>query len=85
MSTFSLAFIITVAGINIEMIISESTILNPKTIGLIHIEIAESYYITMTNKQKSYGIADLICVKLPVAGPCHGLYIVIYTVRINKL
>ena len=49
------------------MIISESTLLNPKTIGLIYIEIAKSYYITMTTEPESYGLAVLIYFTLLVA------------------
>ena len=65
-----------VVGVSTGTMISESTLMTPKAIGLFYVEIAKACYVSTGSKRIACGVAALTCGTALIPGPHQGPFIV---------
>jgi len=65
-----------VVGVGTGTMISESSLMSPKVIGLFYVEIAKACYISTGSKRIACGVAAIVCGTAVIPGPQQGPFIV---------
>jgi len=65
-----------VVGVSTGTMISESTLMTPKAIGLFYVQIAKACYVSTGSKRIACGVAALTCGTALIPGPHQGPFIV---------